>query len=129
MLVLILLTRGGAQNLGKLADVILECSLRKHLNLRRTMVCTINALKSLCSTEMFDCQQLITNKLPSIDEFTILRIVSFEGSYKDFIHTFLNITSEQNFEGISEIICHQDRINFFFDDIRSQVCIFYKKLD
>ena len=115
----------GTDYLGKLADVILECSLRKHLNLRRTMVCTINALKSLCSTEMFDCQQLITNKLPSIDEFTILRIVSFEGSYKDFIHTFLNITSEQNFEGISEIICHQDRINFFFDNIRSQVCIFY----
>ena len=93
------------------------------------MVCTINALKSLCSTEMFDCQQLITNKLPLIDEFTILRIVSFEGSYKDFIQTFLNIRSEQNFEGISEIIIHQDRINFFFDDIRSQVCIFYKKLD
>ena len=124
MLVLILLTRGGVQNLGKLADVILECSLSKHLNIRRKMVCTINGLKSLCSTEMFDCQQLITNKLPLMDETTILRIVSFEGSYKDFIETFLNIRSEQNFEEISEIICQQDRINFFFDNIRDQVCIF-----
>ena len=74
---------------------------------------------------MFDCQQLITNKPPLIDEFTILRIVSFEGSYKEFIETFLNIRSEQNFEEISEIICHQDRINYFFDNIRDQVCIFY----
>ena len=89
------------------------------------MVCTINGLKSLCSTEMFDCQQLITNKPPLIDEFTILRIVSFVGSYKDFIETFLNIRSEQNFEEISEIIWHQDRINYFFDNIRDQECIFY----
>ena len=89
------------------------------------MVCTINGLKSLCSTEMVDCQQLITNKPPLIDEFTILRIVSFVGSYKDFIETFLNIRSEQNFEEISEIIWHQDRINYFFDNIRDQECIFY----
>ena len=91
------------------------------------MVCTINALKSLCSTEMFDCQQLITNKLPLIDEFTILRIVSFEGSFKDFIKTFLkqDYSSEKIFEEISEIVCEQDRINFYFDQIRSQVCIFY----
>ena len=107
-------------NHGKICE-----NINKHLNLRKKMFCTIDALKSLCSTEMFDCQQLMTNKLPLMDELTILRIVSFEGSYKDFIKTFLNISSEKNFEEISEIVCQQDRINFFFDQIRSQVCIFY----